>query len=213
MPNWVNNTLSITAPKREQLEAFIAEMTRPHPEAVYEKYEFTGEIVESEEVFSFWNLVAPPAELLVEYFGKVSAGDTTPDRVINWYDWNSDNWGTKWDANDTQIDDDGNEITIRFMTPWDVPRQIVLAMAEKYPDIQIEWHFMEEQHWGGMFSLYAGHAEEVRSWDIPTSHAEYEAVGMGYECVCDWSDNESLWFSDCSRTVTKPLSNLEEPTI
>jgi len=42
----------------------------------------------------------------------------------NWYDWNIKNWGTKWDAGDTDITGDYpncNCIALRFSTAWAPP--------------------------------------------------------------------------------------------
>ena len=47
----------------------------------------------------------------------------TEDQKENWYDWNTANWGTKWDVSDidcTPVDDDG-VITVSFDTAWSPP--------------------------------------------------------------------------------------------
>ena len=40
----------------------------------------------------------------------------------SWYDWNSNVWGTKWDAADSNINTYTGGIEIRFNTAWDMPR-------------------------------------------------------------------------------------------
>lgn len=215
MPNWVRNTLTINAPSKEQAEAFIKEMSQPRPTPVYENYEWTGQLVTSEEEFSFWNLVAPPADSLDEYFGRkgVIDGKQVGDNPLNWYNWNLDNWGCKWDCSNVCIDQDNTEVTVMFSTPWGVPEGVVKAMAEKYPDLQIEWRFIEEQCWGGVYTLYAGHAEETQAWDIPSSHAEFVEYGIEDECVCAWSYEPEYAFPDCPQPVIESLPNLAEPTV
>jgi len=214
MPNWVRNTLEINAPSAELAQAFLKEMSQPRPEAVYENYEWTGEIATGGENFSFWNLTAPPADRLEEYFGRSGYvdGKQVGETEYNWYNWNIQNWGCKWDCQDVYVADNGNKLTVSFSTAWDVPRGIVVAMAKKYPDLQIEWRYLEEQCWGGVYTLYAGHAEETQSWDNPSCHAEFVAFGIEEECVCQWGMEEDVYFDDCPRVVTESLPKMEEPT-
>lgn len=61
-----------------------------------------------------------------------------------WYDWRNQNWGTKWDCYEVQIDEElpyGFEVT--FDTAWAPPEEICEAIREKYPDISIQWHYDE----------------------------------------------------------------------
>jgi len=50
---------------------------------------------------------------------------------IDWYGWNVDNWGCKWDASDTSRD--GNDLS--FCTPYGAPFPIFYALAKKFKDI------------------------------------------------------------------------------
>ena len=65
----------------------------------------------------------------------------TDDR---WYDWRNQNWGTKWDCYEVQIDEElpyGFEVT--FDTAWAPPEPVCEAIREKYPDISVQWHYDE----------------------------------------------------------------------
>lgn len=197
MPNWVYNTVVVSAPKLE-LEMFLREMEQPRPEAVYEGFEPTGEIRMSEPGFSFWNVVAPPAEHYPTYFQQVK--DT--DSPYYWYSWNLDNWGCKWDCGDGDIDWlDDNNLRITFQTPWDYPRGVVSALAEQYPHLEISWSYEEEQGWGGELTLIRGEVIVEEEYDIPDSHADYEK--RGNECYCEFDDDPESWYADCPRSLER----------
>lgn len=49
---------------------------------------------------------------------------------FSWYDWNTQNWGTKWNAIETDIDFQRQRI--EFDTAWDWPRPVIQAMADTF---------------------------------------------------------------------------------
>ena len=72
-----------------------------------------------------------------------------------WYNWNVANWGTKWDASDVYQTDytDGDSATqYEFQTAWSPAEPVIVALAEKFPDLRSEHRYCE----GGM-----GYAGEV----------------------------------------------------
>ncbi len=62
-----------------------------------------------------------------------------------WYDWRLQNWDTKWDAYDVQVDGgfDDDELTIEFNTAWSPPEAICHALREQYPEATVSWFFDE----------------------------------------------------------------------
>ena len=63
-----------------------------------------------------------------------------------WYDWNINNWGTKWDIDgtDSEIDGDDYSFQVCFETAWSPPEQIYYALREKYGEtVDITWFFDE----------------------------------------------------------------------
>jgi hypothetical protein len=201
MPNWVYNTVVVSAPKLE-LEMFLREVEQPRPEPVYDGFEPTGEIRMGERGFSFWNIIAPPAEKYDEYFGRkgVIDGKQVGNTKYNWYNWNCDNWGCKWDAGDGEIDWlDDNNLRITFQTPWDYPRGVVSTLAEQYPHLEISWSYEEEQGWGGELTLKDGEVIVEEEYDIPNSHADYEKRDR--ECYCEVEDDPECWYADCPKSL------------
>jgi len=68
----------------------------------------------SAESDSFFNLLVPRPES--------EEGD--------WYSWNVNNWGTKWDTNVNIIDQSDNEIVLSFDTAWSPPIGFYAALEE-----------------------------------------------------------------------------------
>ena len=62
-----------------------------------------------------------------------------------WYDWRLQNWDTKWDAYDVQVDGgfDDDELTIEFNTAWSPPEAICHALREQYPEATVSWFYDE----------------------------------------------------------------------
>ena len=62
-----------------------------------------------------------------------------------WYDWRLQNWDTKWDAYDVQVDGgyDDDEITVEFNTAWSPPEAICHALREQYPEATVSWFYDE----------------------------------------------------------------------
>lgn len=56
----------------------------------------------------------------------------TPD----WYNWNINNWGTKWNACDSfSVEEDDEEIKVCFDTAWSPPEKWFYAFCDKLKDI------------------------------------------------------------------------------
>ena len=66
----------------------------------------------------------------------------------NWYDWSIMNWGTKWNACNTEVELNENVLNYTFETAWDAPREIVRALEHMketiLKDISIDWNCEHE---------------------------------------------------------------------
>jgi hypothetical protein len=63
------------------------------------------------------------------------------DQEENWYEWNCDNWGCKWDATiiDWQRDDD-NTLTVYMETAWAPPLKFYYSLLEEYYHIDAVYY-------------------------------------------------------------------------
>ena len=66
---------------------------------------------------------------------------TNDDR---WYMWCVNNWGTKWDAGDVDIEYQDSEILeLEFDTAWSPPEGIMEKLREKYPELSFSCFYDE----------------------------------------------------------------------
>lgn len=147
MPNWTENTLTISG-TREQVQEFIdlcANLKEgtfldfnkfiPMPELLQctrsGSREFNGQRYRS------WYVERPGMA------GHDEAGERpfTDDEKAelrrigfdNWYDWSIEKWGTKWNARagPPSINGDGTVATIRFDTAWCAPVPVFKEMKRR----------------------------------------------------------------------------------
>ena len=94
----------------------------------------------------------------------------------NWYDWNINNWGTKWNA--CEVDSNKNnemEIIYNFQTAWSPPVPWCTTLFDKYPELNIKLEYEEPaMNFGGYLSFENGNF----------SNAEYELSAHVWE-NCD----------------------------
>ena len=56
----------------------------------------------------------------------------------DWYSWNLNNWGVKWDAVRPTAKYDLLTITFSFDSPWGCPEHFVIELSKLYPDATFE---------------------------------------------------------------------------
>ena len=108
MPNWCNNSITISHPDVEKIDAIEKELNK------------------SDNDCAICNLIHPrPAS-----------------EEDNWYDWNVQNWGTKWDLSihDDTYERDGNTISFDFDSAWAPPIALYEYMIEQGYDIRAYYH-------------------------------------------------------------------------
>ena len=91
----------------------------------------------SDSLLSFEAFIAPPA-------------DVDPNTVV---DWQTNNWGTKWDASDVNESSVCDQLSYEFSTAWSPPIEFCRTVFAEYPELEFELEF----HEGGMD--FAGHTE------------------------------------------------------
>ena len=56
----------------------------------------------------------------------------------NWYDWNCQNWGTKWNAYSyEEMEREAGLFKFTYQTAWDMPRPLLLKVSEINPSLTI----------------------------------------------------------------------------
>lgn len=199
MPNWCNNTVTISGPE-DSIAAFI-KAARGRM-ANYNNAYFDGEAwpvhdeirmkaavkdpapLDDEECSFCFNALYPVPEDFRRFpFDNGRANKlgehVGEERAIGGYGWQSNNWGTKWDvgpgAEFSVIEN--QYVEIEFMTAWSPPVSFFDKVCKDYPNLQFELTYYE----GGMG--YAGRStfaqgELIEEIDLPIedfyNEEEYE---------------------------------------
>lgn len=112
MPNWCNNTVSVAHQDPEKLRALVAAVNEgkfcnhviPTPEDLNITAGYLGDGEEQREL-------ERKSKENVEKYG-----------YANWYDFQSSNWGTKWDVDPyEQVEFDPQGVTFGFDSAWAPP--------------------------------------------------------------------------------------------
>lgn len=127
MPNHVTNKIIFQASELGRVLALIGDGTN----------------------FDFARLIPPP---LYVYSGDLTSSakhDDAKDFEANWYDWNTANWGTKWNAYSFTSGTEGEKAFVQFETAWSVPYPIIVAFANSLL-IPFELRYFDEapNFWG-----------------------------------------------------------------
>lgn len=175
MPNWCNNTITLTGPKEKITTIYnkavadnaLLQQLKPMPEALE-------------------GTTSPaPKE------GKVRP---LVDGFDNWYDWRVQNWGTKWDvdADNLELSDDGTTITGWFDSAWAPPIHAYEYFLTDNEDCSIKSYYYEGgMDFGGLWEDFAD--AEVTMSDFTADEMEDPNSGLIYDL------NEQFNFSEYVR--------------
>ena len=142
MPNWCHNRITIYGD--EKTESKLKEI-----EETFRKAQPFNEIY---PIPDFKNIPNEKGELpkLEQHLNKDGSvffetynfpDGTNDDR---WYMWCVNNWGTKWDAGDVDIEYEDSEIMqLEFDTAWSPPEGIMEKLREKYPELSFQCFYDE----------------------------------------------------------------------
>ena len=62
----------------------------------------------------------------------------------NWYDWQTTNWGTKWDVSDVVMEDSIHWVDYKFDTAWSPPEGIYNELTKLFTTVDIIWFYRED---------------------------------------------------------------------
>ena len=116
MPNYCSNKLTVTGPDAD-VRSFKEKAAGPCPWLKPDETEV--------EVLNFHSLVPVPDEVLKA--GYEAAG----------YDWERENWGCKWGADDAKLLDAWEAgVIYEFYSAWSPPIKFLQEVASAYPKLQ-----------------------------------------------------------------------------
>ena len=129
MPNYTRNKLIVTG-LSEDVERFV---------------DHIGQTMDFEKI------IPPPANMFREDLGEKERKECVEKGIPNWYDWQREHWGTKWNASDceevilTHFEHTSYaEAIYRFDTAWSTPEPVIRRIIEDWPELEIDGGYIDE---------------------------------------------------------------------
>lgn len=146
MPNWTSNKLVVSGSVAD-VEDFLEK----------------AEGLKGERNFTFTAFIPQPEDL---YLGALGKEEKDKYGAHNWHDWNTANWGTKWDAGTALIErerltaltqlahasmsqEPRTTATISFDSAWSPPTPVIKAILKQHPELEIDYTYLNEGCEGG----------------------------------------------------------------
>jgi hypothetical protein len=131
MPNHVTNTLELYSDEVGLIEQVLKEISSTDDE--------------EHSVIDFRKIVPQPDSIFLGGLGMKEEQECREQGIPDWYSWNCEYWGTKWNAYSTELLDSGEyNAVIRFDTAWSPPIPVIEALRDKYPDLHVNGGWVEE---------------------------------------------------------------------
>jgi hypothetical protein len=117
----------------------------------------------------------------------------------NWYDWNLQNWGTKWDCYSHNEVDEGE---IHFDTAWSTPMRALMQLSRMFDDLTIEVKYADED-FGSNVGTYTLQGGDII--DIFQPEYSKESVRLAMDILGD----TEYWITDRLCEVEDELEGFE----
>ena len=126
MPNWCDNRLRIFGPP-DEIEKFQRQATGHAPWLSEHERQTTAP-----SPLNFHRLLPVPAEVLAQHNGDVLEK------------WQVANWGTKWEADETELVDEWDTgVCYGFNTAWSPPIALLKSIGPNWPTLKFLLHYEE----------------------------------------------------------------------
>ena len=108
----------------------------------------------------------------------------------DWYGWNCDNWGTKWDCSDSHYTEEDK--ILQFQTAWACPEKIIAEMKLAFPDLRFDGSYADEDFGSNVGYLENGFPYAFEN--LSEEACETAATLWGHEGYYD--DEKKEWVFD-----------------
>ena len=97
----------------------------------------------------------------------------------DWYQWNIDNWGTKWDRSNYKLVHKGEMgLEMKFTTAWAPPYDLFYYLVETHHDVWIKCDWSEEGGQAGVIIL---------RWDDEEKRVAIKNMEWDDWCLEEWA--------------------------
>ena len=93
-------------------------------------------------------------------------------------DWCTENWGTKWNAYETERTSDGE---VRFKTAWEHPKPVITALSRKFPSADIVVKYADEALGKNLDHYRMKNGEVAEKYNLALDFASFVVHGMSYD--------------------------------
>lgn len=174
MPNWTQNIITFgTDVSQERFEEVLLKVMRTDQTKMLHIFSSIVELKkacdEKQAQFDFNTLIPIP--------------ESEPESAV--VKWCRDNWGTKWNAQNTQVDWEDREIC--FQTAGKEPDKIMTAFRKAFPDITFEWLYAADDPAWGAGIVYAKNGIQLAYYPPNFS---FDALEYYAEC---WGTSDNLY--------------------
>ena len=192
MPNWCQNTLSVSGNQKDiekfkraargyhagYKDSFYDIDTRQWPahDDVRVKAHVKDPAPLGKTLYDFCMNALFPVPLDYRRFpfdcGQArKIGDIVGEKRENGgYSWQSHNWGCKWDVNGELLEDHGTFLQYQFDSPWAPPIPFFEKIAPEFPNLTFELEYYEPgMAYAGRTTFQGDHYDEV---DLPIEDFE-----------------------------------------
>lgn len=179
MPNYVTNRLEIQGKPAEikKVLKFLAPVSK------------SKELSHYDSVITFEKITPTPP--------WVYQGDLGPEEKKKygdencWLHWNRANWGTKWDACESRIED-GN--VVFFLTAWSAVPDLMLKLGLIFPEVKFIYKWADEDL-GSNTGWVVFKGTEVTESCVPKNHTK-EAYELAFELLKEKPEDYDLFYSE-----------------
>jgi len=113
----------------------------------------------------------------------------------DWYGWANANWGTKWGAYDTSVDEavqvegkNKKSVTIRFQTAWSSGVHVINYLAHQFPEVDFFLSYADEDC-GSNTGQYWWNEGKLSNENLPKNGSN-EAMELYFSC---WDNDREGW--------------------
>ena len=156
MPNWFYFTVNVSGEKKD-VQEFVENVKGS------EKFETEG------REFDFNHFIPQPDNIFRGNLSNDKEKELDDLGLPNWYTWNNQNWGTKWNAvcdDEVAIIVDGFPVEYEYSlrTAWAFPWPVIEKMIEMYPNLDFNIVGEEESN---AYGVYICSSEEIWEEEEP----------------------------------------------
>ena len=108
-------------------------------------------------------------------YGKIIVENRINFKASTWYEWSREHWGVKWNASESRVTRETDEVIIYFETPWNGVPGLMRTLGElvQQSDVTIDYDYSEEQE-GYMdfhMKMKNGRLVDIRDYEMDSKEA------------------------------------------